>query len=508
VNGSGESLTGRTVHAAKWRFASAVVGAASQFATGVVLARLLPPSDFGLMALALIVLGLANGVGDLGIASAIVQRKQLTDRHLRTAFTFSVAFGLAASAILAIAAPIGTMVMNEPAITPVMRWLSLGFAIQGTAVVSDALLRRRLDFKRRFVIATFSYLVGYAGVSVALAVLGYGIWSLVWGGLSQAVLSAVANLTSAPPPVRPLLARAELGDLLTFGMGMTLGSWVNYLARNGDNVVVGRLLGAEALGLYTRAYTLMNLPFTYAAGVMSAVLFPTLSQLQEEPARLQRAYLLMTRLTATLSAPVMGTMAIAAPHLIVSVYGPRWNGMVTPLQILCAFGYFRALYHIGGIVVQSAGRVYAEVRNQVVYAVVVIVGAIAGTSFGIGGVALAVGVAIVVMFVVTARLALDATKATWRMYAREQIAPLIIGVATSGVAFTIRRVFEAAGATSPAIALAVVGGAAVPGALGMLWVLSEQSFRPLLQNLPRMVTRCVDPIRQFRRGHPRVAGVN
>jgi PST family polysaccharide transporter len=498
VNAPGESLTGRAVHAAKWRLANSVVSGVSQFSIGVILARLLQPSDFGLMALAWAVLGLANGLGDLGIASAIVQRKQLTDRYLRTAFTVSVAYGLATSAIFAIAAPIGTMLVHEPATTQVVRWLSVGFAIHGTAVVSGALLRRRLDFKRRFAIATVSYLVGYGGVAVTLAVLGYGIWSLVWGGLSQTMVSAAGNLASAPPAARPLVARSELADLLSFGMGMTAGSWANYLARNGDNVVVGRYFGAETLGLYTRAYSLMNLPFTYAAGVMSAVLFPTLSQLQEEPARLQRAYLLMTRLTATVSAPVMGTMAIAAPHLIVSVYGPQWNGTVVPLQILCAFGYFRALYHIGGIVVQSAGRVYGEVRNQIAYAVMVIVGALMGARFGISGVAWAVGVAIVFMFLATGHLALDTTKTTWRMYAREQVAPLIIGIVTCGAAFAIRRLLETYAVSSLTITLAVAGGAAVSGGLGMLWVLSEPAFGPLLKTLPRVVTRCVEPVRQLR----------
>lgn len=508
MNGSGESLTGQTVHAATWRFASAVVGGVSQFAIGVVLARLLQPSDFGRITLALVVLGLANGLGDLGIASAIVQRKALTDRHLRAAFTLSVALGVALSALFAVAAPLGSLALNEPVIAPVIRWLSLGFAIQGMAVVSDALLRRRLDFKRRFAIATISYLVGYAGVAVTLAVLGHGIWSLVWGGLAQMVLSAAGSLASARPPAGLLLARAELVDLLNFGMGMTLGSWANYLARNGDNAVVGRFLGAETLGFYTRAYALMNLPFTFAAAVASAVLFPILSQLQDEPARLQRAYLLLTRLTAAVSAPVMGAVAVAAPHLIVSVYGPRWNRTVVPLQILCAFGYFRALYHIGGIVAQSAGRVYREVRNQIIYAVIVIVGALGGTFFGIDGVAVAVGVAIFIMFLATGHLALDVTKTSWRMYIRAQIAPVIVGIVTCGIALTIRRLLETYEAASLTITLGVVGGAAVPGALGMLWVLSEESFSPLLTSLPGVVTRCVDPIRRLRRRAPSFATVD
>src|SRR5260370_16686453 len=110
---------------------------------------------------------------------------------------------------------------------------------------------------------------------------------------------------------------------------------VNYLARNADNFVVGRWLGAASLGLYGRAYALMNLPYTYSASVMSSVLFPAFAQAQGEPARLRRGYMLMTRVTAMIAAPAMSTLAIAAPHLVSSVYSPPWIRVLPPLPILC-----------------------------------------------------------------------------------------------------------------------------------------------------------------------------
>ena len=320
-----QDLAARTTHAAKWRLATSVVGAGSQFVIGVFLARLLGPADFGLMTLVFIVQGAALGFGDLGVAGAIVQRKDITNRHLRAAFTFSVVLGLALAALIAMAAPLAAAIMGEPRITPLLRWSCLGIAIQGAGGVGGALMRRDLDYKSRFLINTFSYLAGYACVTIVLANFGYGVWSLVWGGLAQSLLSTIGILASRRIDPRPLLGGPELSDLLNYGVGMSLAAWMNYLARNGDNFVVGRFLGTESLGLYNRAYALMNLPFTHFASVMSSVLFPAMSQLQDEPARLQRAYLMMTRLTAAVSAPLMGTMAIAAPHLIVSVYGPHWQ---------------------------------------------------------------------------------------------------------------------------------------------------------------------------------------
>src|SRR6185295_10673814 len=123
--------------------------------------------------------------------------------------------------------------------------------------------------KRLFFIDTASYVIGYGGVATSLAAAGYGVWSLVWGSLCQTLVMSAAQLASARPPMRPVIAGRETRELLHFGVGAGTSSWINYLALNADNFIVGRTLGAASLGLYARAYTLMNLPYTYVAGVMS-----------------------------------------------------------------------------------------------------------------------------------------------------------------------------------------------------------------------------------------------
>ena len=490
-----ETLTKRTTRAAQWRFAGAAVGAVSQLAVGAVLARLLTPSDFGVMALCFVVLGLARPVGDLGIGGALVQRAELTGRHVRTAFTFSVLFGVALAAVIAGVAPLGAAVMRNALVTPVLRVLSLGFAIGGFGVVAGALLRRRLDFKQQAFIDTASSILGYGAVAITLAVLGHGVWSLVWGGLCQGLFATAGQLACAPHPVRPLLGRRELKDLLHFGLASSANTGVNYIALNGDNFVVGRLAGAATLGLYSRAYTLMNLPFTYVANVMSVVLFPAFTQVQHEPERLQRGYLAMTALTAMLAASTMGTLAVIAPHLVLALYGPQWTGVVIPLQILCLAGYFRALYHLGGIVVQSMGRLYSELWRQAIYAALVVAGALAGMRYGLAGVAVGVDVAILFMFVAMGQLALRVTGASWRRYLSIQRDALITGAMVTLVALVVRIVLERYRVSSPVIALLVGCGAAVPWSAGMLWKLGEPDFEPLRSNLPRPVAQLVETFR-------------
>jgi PST family polysaccharide transporter len=377
----------------------------------------------------------------------------------------------------------------------VLRVLAFGFAFGGPAVVARGLLRRQLDFRRQFFIDVGSHLLGYGVVSVTLALLHQGVWSLVWGGLTQGVVAAAAQLAAVRHPVRPLIARRELGDLLRFGVGATASGAVNYIALNGDNVVVGRLLGAASLGLYSRAYTLMSLPFTYAASVMSSVLLPAFARAQGEPARLRRAYLLMTQLTAMTAAPAMVTMAVGAPYFVRALYGSQWTGAIVPLQILCVAGYFRALYHVGGVVAQSVGRVYGELWNQLGYATLVIAGVLIGSRFDLAGVSVGICAAILYMFVASGQLALRITGATWRTYFGVQRSALLTAAVTGAVAASIRLALESLEAPSTLIALAVLAGAAVPSTIGVLWSLGEPGLEAVRARLPRRTQQIMESLR-------------
>jgi PST family polysaccharide transporter len=296
-----------------------------------------------------------------------------------------------------------------------------------------------------------------------------------------------------------LLARGELGQLLGFGAGAAMSSLANYVALNADYVVVGESLGAANLGLYVRAYGLMKMPHTYAASVLSRVMFPAFARVQREPARLRRGYLLLSEITAMIAAPAMGTLAIVAPHFVAGLYGPQWSGVVRPLQILCVAGYLRALYHLGGVVAQSVGRVYAELWREVVYAVLVVVGALVGSRYGLAGVAVGVSVAIAYMFVACGNLALQATEASWGMYFRIQRGAVVTTAATCAAALSMRLLGEAAGASSPIITLGVLGAAAVPWTAAMCWTLSRPDCEPLRAWLPSWAARSIASLAAIRR---------
>jgi PST family polysaccharide transporter len=486
-----EDLGDRTARAAGWRLAATLATAVSRFLVGVLLSRLLTPSDFGISAIAFVVLGFVQPVQDLGIGAAVVQRRYLTSRHVRAAFTFSTLLGLATAAALILVAPLVAIVMRDARVTPVLRVLSAGLALQAPGGVAGALLRRRLDFRRVFFVDTASYMVGY-GVSIGLALLGKGVWSLVWGGFVQGTLLSAFQLAVVRHSVRPLLNTRETRDLLHFGVGWGASNWINYLALNADNFLVGRMLGAASLGLYARAYTLMSLPSTHMASLLSGVLFPAFAEIQADRARLRRAYLVITQLIAIVAAASMATMVIVAPHLVRSLYGLRWMGVVAPLQILCGAGYFRALYHVGGVVAQSAGQVYRDLRRQALYATLVVTGALVGSFYDLRGVAVGVSLAILVMFAATGQLALSITGAQWRMYARVQLSALVVATATGSFALAARMLLEHRRHTSAVIAAGTLASAALPWTLGALWKLGDPDLRPLRARLPRWCNTAVE----------------
>jgi O-antigen/teichoic acid export membrane protein len=219
--GASDSLSARTITGGQWRMASLIVQGLLHLMVGVVLARLLPPADFGLAALALIVIGFAAMVSDVGVGAAVIQRLVVTTAHLRVAFTLSVLAGVVIAAGLFGIAPLVALLAKSPAVSPVLRVQSIVFIATGVGTVARAQLQRRLDFRRLFAVDLSSYLLGYALIAIGGAVLGWGVWSLVIGSLVQSWLASVLCVSAAKAPLRPLLAYRELRDLLGFGVGGT-----------------------------------------------------------------------------------------------------------------------------------------------------------------------------------------------------------------------------------------------------------------------------------------------
>ena len=306
---------------------------------------------------------------------------------MSSAFFASIGFGLLIAAIIWLAAPLISEFFRMEPLTPVVRVLALVFPITGLATVPESLLQRELRFRLLANRDILAYGIGYGAVGVGLAVLGWGVWALALAQLTQVLVRTVILLRLSPAlvPARPTWR--SFVELMDYGVGQSMSRVGVILANQGDNLVVGRWLGAVPLGNYSRAYQLMAVPAGLLGDVLDKVLFPTMARVQDDPRRLATAFLRGTALLALVTLPVGVVAAVLAPELVSVAFGSRWAGLVAPFQVLALGMMFRTCYRMSDSLSRATGKVYRRAWRQGLFALLVFLGALAGQAHGITGVA-------------------------------------------------------------------------------------------------------------------------
>jgi PST family polysaccharide transporter len=289
-----------------------------------------------------------------------------------------------------------------------------------------------------------AFLVGYAIPAVVLAAAGFGVWALVASALGQNLVRTTTLLALQPHPKWPRIGK-EIKDLLRFGSHFTVARLFNYTAGQGDNLVVGRVLGVVSLGYYSRAFKLMMILVTYFATVVTRVLFPVMSRLQGEPERLRSTYLTGSAILGLVSAPLGALLVVLAPEFVGVILGPRWVPAVVPFQILTAGVMLRNVYMMAYCLDGAVGAMRQRTKRDGIYAFAVLAGSLIGTRFGLVGVATGVVLAIAINYFVGAAMSLSMLGASWREYARSQLPAFGLGVLTAAVAYPVRVALLTAG---------------------------------------------------------------
>ena len=338
-----------------WSALSTIFSRGLRFVTTIVLARFLVPADFGLYAMAMLVIDIAEMLRDLGLGAALIQKKQLDDRHLTTCFWANEAIGIILWLITVAIAPAAAHFYKNPEVEPVLKILAMNFLISPLGSIPWVLLNRELRFKELMVAQTIAT-VARGASALVLAWRGFGVWSLVWAPLISTAVGSVVNWGYCR--WRPSFgwSWAHFGELLHFGKGIFGGRLLGYFSANSDYLMTGRFLGAQMLGYYNFSYELPHLAETQIVPVVTRVLFPVLSQIQDDVDRLRRGYLQSMRWIAMVSMPFAMGMCLTAPELIPTLYGAKWLPVVVPLQILCWAGLAHALTSTVWTVQQSVGR--------------------------------------------------------------------------------------------------------------------------------------------------------
>ena len=432
-----------------------------------ILARMLSPAEFGVVSAALVVIGVSQIVSQLGLGPALVQRPALEPRHVDTAFAASIGIGVVLGSLVWTAGPAAAAFLRVPDAGPVIQALAWVFPLQGVAVVAESLLRRDLEFRRLAQVEVASYALGYGLVGIVLAAAGWGVWALVAGQIAQSVVRTVWVVALRPPRPTQLGDRRSLAELLYFGGGFTLARIANYIAVQGDNLVVARTLGPAALGVYGRAYGLMSAPAYGFGTVLDTVLFPAMARIQDDPARLAAAYRRGVALLALIVLPPSVVLIVVAPEFIRVVLGPRWDAAVVPFQVLAIGMLFRTSYKISDSLARATGAVYRRAWRQVFYAGLVVLAAWVGQFWGVAGVAWGALAALAVNFGLMAQLSLRLARFPWSEFWAAHVPAVRLTLLAAPPAWVAAAGLRAVGAPA-AIVLAAAAAAAAAVAVAAL----------------------------------------
>jgi teichuronic acid exporter len=443
-----DTHTQRTIRGANWNMMRVIVQTVVSLGVTIVVARILPPEDFGLLATAMIFIGLAEIISAMGMGSAVVQRKNLDEIAIRTANTLSVLIGLAlVLLILLISEPVAIFFGDER-VGPVVRALAISLFVSALSTVSRGLIMRRMDFRRLFFIDSIGHVVGYAGVVITLAVMGYGVWSLVMGTIATTVLGSVLSFVYEPFRMTFKPESSRLKELLSFGGGVSISSVVGYFARNVDFFVIGKFLDQMMLGLYSRAYHLVNLPLAKIAGTLTNVMFSSYSEVQDDKERLKQVYFRVISVTALMAFPVFVGMLVSGKYIITGMYGPNWMGAVPAFQVLCLMGLIRLVLILTGPVIQAMGHVHAEMRRQIIFFVLLTGACVVAVPEGIAAVGLAVVAATLWLYISMAQLAIKLLDTTWGAFLKVQIPGFllaaVVGLADAAALYALDGVIASA----------------------------------------------------------------
>lgn len=355
---SGLSRSG--VAAVKWSAISTVARFALQLVAQVVLARTLGPEIFGIFAIGMVVLTFATFFSGFGFSWSLLQRTTLHDEDIRFAWTWQLIVGVITTLAVYLLAPVLAGYFREPRAQSVIEWLSLACLLSAAAAPATYLLQRDLNFRAAGLIQVGSYAAGYVAVGVPMAMLGWGATSLVAAWLVQAAVVLIASYVLKPHAVRPLFWYADAASAVGTGRAVFFTNIINWILNNLDRVMIGRLLNAQALGLYNVAYNLATMPNNLLLGALQPAFLAAGARLQNELERLGRAYFQMLATIFVLVFPAFIFLALISPDLVRLLYGSKWSDAGSVLSILFLSMPAYVIWGLSTPVLWNTGRKYYE----------------------------------------------------------------------------------------------------------------------------------------------------
>lgn len=421
-------LTQQSLAGMRWAALSQALAQVALYGSFIVLARVLTPAEYGTVALATMAVGFVAILNELGMAAALIQRKELTSGHRHAAFVSNLAVGCTLAVGLALAAPSIAGFFKNPPLAPLLTALALGFPLAALNVVPRALMEKALRFKALGAVEAAAALTNGA-IAIGLALSGFGVWSIVWGTLAGYAVQLIALWTVSGFRPGYRFSAAEFKELFGFGASVLGTRLFSYFNGNVDTMIVGRMLGASSLGVYSLAYKLVTMPMLKVSHVVLRVAYPAFARVQHDDEALRRNYMRLTSTLALLIFPLLAALGVLAPELIAAVFGEKWLPAAFVTQVLCLVGAFKAMVCSIGTIFLCKGRPDIELKLNIYGAVKLPIFLVVGAQWGVTGVAIAYLLSSLTGAPVQQHFANRLIGLSWGAYARGMAAPFAASAA-------------------------------------------------------------------------------
>ena len=405
-------LARKTLKGIGWNYLTYGAGKLLTLVTTALLAHLLTPDNFGLAAYASVAITYLTILKDLGLGAALVQRREDIEKTANTVFTLNLMVGIGITAITIMLAPLAALYFKEPLVTPMLRWLGLSILFNSLGSVHMSRLQRELNFQWKLV-PTIGNTAIKSVVSIVLALLGYGAWALVFGQLAGSVVSLILVWKVFPWRPRLTIDRKTARALFKYG-AIVMGEDALSVAQDDfDYLIVGRLFSQAAMGIYTLAYQIPEMLVLTLLWVISDVIFPAFSSIQNQTKDLKKSILITMRYMGLVITPICLGMIVAANPMIRVVFGEKWLDVIPIMRILALYALIFSIGFNIGDVYKAIGRpeigMKITIPTMVFRIIVLWLGAQIGGLTGIAyGHLIAASVEVIVRLIVATRI-LDIT---------------------------------------------------------------------------------------------------
>jgi O-antigen/teichoic acid export membrane protein len=446
------SFKKKVINGFLWIGTGSFVGQVLSWFSTIIIIRLLLPSDYGLMAMASTFVVLLATIGELGIGASIIQAANISEREVRLIYGMVIVTSICGLVVCYFTAPWMASFYNETRLIQIMRTMGVVFLLIALYAIPESMLVREMNFKKKAQVDIAAQ-VGGALLSLILALMGFGVWSLVVGFIGMHACKAIGFNFVNRGWLKPAFGYKEIKKFIDYGVTVTGGRLLYSLYIQMDMIIVGKFLGNSSLGVYSVASNLSSIPAEKVLPIVTQVMFTSYSRIQNDSDRIRRNILRTTRAIGYIGFPVFFGMAAVAPEGIPLILGPKWPNLVVPFQLFCMVMPLKSLSPVLPPAVYAIGKPRVNLVNMLINLIVMSFAFLVAVNYGLFGVCMAWVIVFPFLFIINSVRSLKVLEIPISEFLNEMKFPLIASLLMAAIILFSRAMMNI---TNPVYSLIVL----------------------------------------------------